>query len=290
MLVAIAFLPTIVYAQEKEVFIKNNYDVEITKEEYDILKRLGYPEEVINNITQSYLDYVLENKDTLVIQKIENGSSNKPYSSDEYPTEGLYQDFETWGKRTLITSVNYSTYNGNNVYEVVNFVSWLNLPNVRSLDLNMFTFDDFYITPLRDTLYGEQFVSYATCPNGHREPDTTIYYNSNGSRVIWGAEAVGYGMDLVNDYEGKGKCVKGIASMIKVKFDNTRSDVRSFYVTGTYHHMTTNLSASAMAKAVAKAVYSRSLGKGLMELAKELASFKYDRGNFTGIQVENARW
>lgn len=295
MLAIITLLPTVAFAKEREVFIKNKFDVEISKEEYKILKDLGYPDESINNITQTYFEYILENKDTLIIQSIKRDNpvspySISPYSSDDYPRVGIYQAFHTWGGREQITSVNYSTHNGNNVYEVVNYVSWLQLPRVRSVDLNMITFDDFYVTPIRDTLDGEQAVAYTTCPNGHREPNTIVYYNPYGSRVIYGAETVGFGMNLVNDYEGQGKCVNGLASMIKVKFDNTRSDVRSFDVTGSYLHVTTGLSTADIATAIGKAAITGRVSKGVIKVAKEIINFKYDDGNRTGILVENARW
>ena len=234
--ISVMFSPLIISAKENETFI-NKFNVEITTEDYTILKNLGYPDESINNITQTYFDYIMENRYTLVIHSIKRDNQIIPFSMDDYPREGLYQDFHVYGNREQITSINSAKHNGNNVYEVVNFVSWLNVPTVRSVDLNMISFDDFYVTPIRSTLDGEQAVSYTTCPNGNKEPDEIVHYSPYGTRVIYGAETVGFGMNLVNDYEGQGKCVDGIASMIKVKLDNTRSDVNSFYVTGSYLHL-----------------------------------------------------
>lgn len=289
-IVIATLLPTVVFAEENEFYIKNKFDVEITKEEYNILKNLGYPDESINNFTQTYFEYVLENKNTLVIQSIEREDGIQPYSMDDYPREGLYQSFNTYGQREQITSVNYSTHDGNNVYEVVNFVSWLQLPRVRSVDLNLILFDDFYVTPIRDSLDGEQVVSYTTCPNGHKEPDTSVYYSPYGTRVVYGKEAVGFGMNLVNDYEGQGKCVDGLASMIKVKLDNIRSDVTSFNVYGAYLHVNTTLSAGDIVVALAKAILFSKPSKGALHIAKELLDFGYDEGNLTKITVEDARW
>lgn len=275
-----------VFAKESDFITK--FNVKISNEDYKILSDLGYPQESIYNMTQSYFDYVIENKDTLVIQSIKKENEIKPFSMDDYPREGLYQAFNTFGGREQITSVNTSTYNGNKVYEVVNFVSWTQIPPVRDFDLNMITFDDFYVTPIRATLDGEQDVSYARCPNGHKEPNAIVYYNPNGNRVIYGAETVGFAMNLVNDYTGK--CVNGIASMIKVKLDNSRSDVKNFDVTGSYLHMNTTLTAGEIAKAIAAAALTKNVSKGVIKLAQGLLDFKYDKGNITGIHVADARW
>ena len=287
--IAVMFSPLIASAEENEIFI-NKFDVEISADDYIVLRNLGYPDESINNITQTYFDYIMENKDTLVIQSIRRDNQIVPFSMDDYPREGLYQDFHVYGNREQITSINSSEHNGNNVYEVVNFVSWLNVPAVRSVDLNMISFDDFYVTPIRSTLDGEQAVSYTTCPNGDREPDEIVHYSPYGTRVIYGAETVGFGMNLVNDYEGQGKCVDGIASMIKVKLDNTRSDVNSFYVTGSYLHLGNYITESEIATALAKAALTRSVRKGVISLAQSLLEFRYDTGNRTGFTVDNPNW
>ena len=168
--ISVMFSPLIISAKENETFI-NKFNVEITTEDYTILKNLGYPDESINNITQTYFDYIMENRYTLVIHSIKRDNQIIPFSMDDYPREGLYQDFHVYGNREQITSINSAKHNGNNVYEVVNFVSWLNVPTVRSVDLNMISFDDFYVTPIRSTLDGEQAVSYTTCPNENKEPD-----------------------------------------------------------------------------------------------------------------------
>ena len=97
-------------------------------------------------------------------------------------------------------------------------------------------------------------------------------------------------MNLVNDYEGQGKCVDGIASMIKVKLDNTRSDVNSFYVTGSYLHLGNYINENDIAIALAKAALTRSVRKGVISLSQSLLEFRYDTGNRTGFTVDNPNW
>lgn len=82
----------------------------------------------------------------------------------------------------------------------------------------------------------------------------------------------------------------GIASMIKVKLDNTRSDVNNFYVNGTYLHSNIILSSGDILKALAKGAITHSVRKGVIEIAKELFDLEYDKGNITGITVEYASW
>lgn len=318
-LVSIVFFPTMAFAQTNSTTIINNNKVELTNEEYNKLKSMGFTDSQIMFFDQEAVNRNLNSNSTLVAQDVSylktiytysnmetasaNNSINPVKVEDVELTKEQYEyetthinnevaqtnvdDEHTWGYRTLTTSLyKEGTYSAP-VYRVVSVVEWSNsyTPVTRSFDILGISFANTSdITVKAGSQYAFQTYTETNKSTGSSEYKA-IHYSSNSDHYTKQNNGYAISMNLVNDTSTHR--MSQMNSYLEYTVIKRGSGVvNNLQFSSAYTHAQISVD---LLDVVGFAMDPSGLGLAMFLLGKPISQ-KYDSGNHTFVQMTGIGW
>ena len=320
-LVAITLFPTLTFAQTDTTMIINNNKVELTTEEYNKLKEMGYTDSQIMFFDQEIINRNLNSNSELVNQSVSYLKTIYTYSNDNTQTYSLNNEsnlinvqeveltkeqyeLETstpnynimpldaqvtnyYGYRTLTTSLFKEGTYASPEYRVVNVVQWDDdyTPYTRSFDILGITFaNTSEITVKAGSQYALQTYTETHKLTGSYE-FKTINYSSNSDHYTKKNNGYAISMNLVNDttWYRMSQMNSYLEYTVIKSGSNT---VNNLQFRGAYAHAQQTVD---LLDVVGFAMDPSKTGLAMFLLSNPISE-KYDSGNKTLVQMTNIGW
>lgn len=316
-LVSIALLPTMTYAQSTESKIINNNNVELTITEYNKLIEMGFTDsqimffnqEAINRNLKSNAELVHKNVSYLkTIYTYENNLStysnywSTPVVIDEVELTKEQYELETsndnnistnasehehyYKYRTLTTSLYKEGTYSEPVYRIVNIVQWADGdgPDTRSFDISGITFDTNEITIKSVSQYAFQTYTQTHKITGSSEYKT-VNYSTGSDHYTKTNEGYAISMNLVDDTTWY-KMHEMNSYLEYTVIKSGSNTINTLQFKGTYVHSNQTVD---LLDVVGFAMDPSATGLAMFLLGNPISS-SYDSGNKTLVQVNDIGW